>query len=243
MVPHFLLAQFQAWHASHIGSLLATAGIAVALVLATQRRPWTDPRVARLRRIVGIVSLLGFLVKTSAGLAGHAAESHFAEGLPCHLCDWAWLATALALLGGWRLAKEAAVYWGLTLTIQGLLTPDLAADFPSFGFLIFFLNHGLVVACAFWLLLGLGGRSRRLQRGAWWRVVLLTELWWLSAWAVNSLGKTNFGYLARKPAAASVLDALGPWPQYLLVLQAIVIAGWFALSFLLENKRRALSDG
>lgn len=233
------LAQFQAWQSSHIGSLLVTGLLALGLILATQRRAWSEPRVRTLRWTVGVISLIGFVIKTASGLVGHAAEQHLAEGLPCHLCDWAWLAAGLALLTGWRIAKETAVYWGLTLTIQGLLTPDLRADFPSFAFLMFFLNHGLVVATALWLLLGLGGPTRRLQRGAWWRVVMVTELWWACAWVVNALAKTNFGYLAHKPAAASVLDALGPHPQYLFVLQAMVIGAWFALSFLLENKRSA----
>lgn len=61
------------------------------------------------------------------------------SSLPLELCDVAWPAVIVAL---WTLRWRGfalAYYWGLTLTVQALLTPALNdADYPSVNYMKFF---------------------------------------------------------------------------------------------------------
>jgi uncharacterized membrane protein YwaF len=64
-------------------------------------------------------------------------------------------------------------------------------------------------------------------------------LWWSWGYMAvvmgfNALVGTNYGFLNGKPEGASQLDRLGPWPYYLIPLQAIGLAmflllGWLAV--------------
>src|ERR1700687_4832787 len=58
-----------------------------------------------------------------------------------------------------RLAYELAYFWGLSGTLQALVTPDLAEDFPSLHFITFQILHAGVVVAVLYLTLGLGMRS------------------------------------------------------------------------------------
>ncbi|MFI2707570.1 hypothetical protein ACH5WX_08495, partial [Nocardioides sp. CER28] len=47
----------------------------------------------------------------------------------------------------------------------------------------------------------------------------------------NALAGTNYGYLARKPDVSTPLDLFGPWPVYVVVLIAVVLAGWALMTW------------
>src|SRR5262249_46171989 len=133
--------------------------------------------------------------------------------LPFDLCDLAWMAAAYALWTGrasW--AFGLLYYWGLTLTTQGLLTPDLPQDFPHIFFIMFFASHCITPAAAVYLTWGVG------LRPTWklmWTTVAATVFWGLCMLAFNSLAGTNYLYMNATPPSASLLEALGPWPLYL----------------------------
>jgi hypothetical integral membrane protein (TIGR02206 family) len=42
----------------------------------------------------------------------------------------------------------------------------------------------------------------------------------------NTIAGTNYGFLNRKPATASLLDVLGPWPVYVFVATALILLTW-----------------
>ena len=123
---------------------------------------------------------------------------------------------------GWACALT--YYWGLTLSVQALLTPALGGgDFPAPSFLVFFADHVLVVWIAVLITWGLRRRpSWRDYRFA----LVATACWAVPTQAVNALTGANYGYLDRKPETASLLDVLGPWPWYLLVEAALVVGVW-----------------
>jgi hypothetical integral membrane protein (TIGR02206 family) len=148
--------------------------------------------------------------------------------LPLQLCDLAWMAAAYALWTRRRWAVSLTYYWGLTLTTQAILTPDLAAEFPDPVFLLFWAMHLLVVWAAVYLTWGLGltpdWRSYR-------TALLVTTVWGLTMFGFNAVAGTNYGYLNAKPESASILDLLGPWPWYVLAEGLVIVVVWALLTW------------
>ena len=151
-----------------------------------------------------------------------------ATSLPLQLCDLAWVAAAWALWTHDRVPVALTYFWGLTLTIQGVITPSLAEAFPHPRFLAFWAMHLLVVWSALYLTVGLGLGPR-------WReyrvTVAVTAVWAVLVFAFNEALDVNYGYLNRKPGSASLLDLLGPWPVYVFVALAILLAGWALMTW------------
>ena len=155
----------------------------------------------------------------------YAATVQGQRVLPLHLCDLALFALVGALVGGPSWLGELACFWGLSGSVQAILNPDLARGFPSYRWLTFFLGHMLVIVGAAYLL------ARGIVRLTWpsmWRAWLSTNVYAAAAGLVNWRTGSNFGYLARKPSHPSALDALGPWPWYLIGMELIGL-GMFAV--------------
>jgi hypothetical integral membrane protein (TIGR02206 family) len=161
--------------------------------------------------------------------------------VPLQLCDIAELMAAYALWSQRHWAFALSYYWGLVLSSQALITPDVGApDFPSHGFLTFFALHVLVVWAAIYLTWG------RRMRPNWrsYRFAVITTLAWAAfTFTFNAIAGTDYGYLNRKPPVASLLDALGPWPVYLLTEVVIVLIVWALMTWPWERSRRLANEG
>jgi hypothetical integral membrane protein (TIGR02206 family) len=145
------------------------------------------------------------------------------NGLPLNLCDWACIALVIALLTRNQFAYELGYFWGLGGTLQGMITPDVAYDFPDPQFLFFFVEHGGIVAALLYLTLGTGLRPKAASlprvAGATLIYVLIAGVadWWLG---------TNYGFLRAKPPGTTLLSFMSPWPWYILEL---AVAGALSL--------------
>lgn len=148
--------------------------------------------------------------------------------LPFQLCDLAWMFAVYSLWTRSRLGATVTYLWGITLTTQAMLTPDLGSGFPEPRFLMFWAMHVLIVWAAVHLVFGL----RLLPTWAtYWRTVGITAVWAGSVMVYNTAADTNYGYLNGKPASASILDLLGPWPFYVAVEIVLIMAVWALLTW------------
>src|SRR5208283_2067177 len=86
---------------------------------------------------------------------------------------------------------------------------------------------GIVIAVALMAFGGIAG----FRRGAVWRSFGLLTGYAVLVGAFNAVCGSNYMYLCRKPASATLLDKLGPWPWYLLPAAAIAL-GFFWLLWL-----------
>ena len=219
---------FQIFGPSHLVALGVTGLVAAWMIRSARRgRPALAER--------GLAALL--LICYPLTLLVQVVDGGEVSGpvLPMHLCDWAAVVSALGLLLRRVVLAELAWFWGLAGTLNGLLTPNLQADFPSLRYHQFFLQHGGVVAAAIYLVYGAGlkprpGAARRAYAGLLGYAVV--------AAAVNEVTGANYGFLCAKPGAASLMDALGPWPYYIGGL--LLVAGVFF--FLLELPFRRGSE-
>jgi hypothetical integral membrane protein (TIGR02206 family) len=149
--------------------------------------------------------------------------------LPLQLCDLAAVAAVWALWSHSKTASALTYFWGLTLTAQAFVTPELnGPDFPSLQFIMFFGMHCLVVWAGIYLTFGVGlhpdWRTYRIT-------VFATIVWGVVMFAFNLAAGTNYGFLNAKPRAGSLLDLLGPWPWYLLSEMIVGAAAWALITW------------
>jgi hypothetical integral membrane protein (TIGR02206 family) len=217
-------------HLVVLGLLLA------ALVLAVRWARRAEPaRRDRALRLAGWVLLANSVLWTAWGFAPWAWNLE--ESLPLHYSDALRFLIPLALITQARWAIVVSWYWGLTLNMQSVLTPDVNyfVSVPV-EFAEYWVAHatGLLVPAV--LVWGLGYRPTWRGYGV---AYAATMLWAGIAMTGNALTGANYGYLNRAPAGPSILDLLGPWPQYLLVEAALIAAVWalMTLPWVLLDRR------
>ncbi len=208
--------RFRPYGPDHL-AVLALLCVGVLLLVASGR--WLRRReVPRLRRVLAVL-LLGHGV-SSWGLAWLRGVPY----VPCQLCDLALVLAASALWSPNPTVSELAYFWGLAGSLQALLTPALEAPFPSRTWCAFFLNHlGIVLTAVY---LAASGRIHPTQ-GSVWRAWGLLNVYAGAAGAVNWLAGTNYGFLAQKPAQPSLLDYFGPWPWYIVAMEAAALGSFY----------------
>ncbi|MGZ6777984.1 MAG: YwaF family protein [Mycobacterium sp.] len=231
--------EFSAYGPSHL-MVLAIFVVGAALLVRLGRRQ-TDAQARVFGRTLAVVIVAAFAV----ALVYKLSRPDIQISIPLQLCDIAELAAAYALCSQRHWAFVLAYYWGLVLSSQALITPDIgtpaegAPDFPSHLFLTFFILHVLVVWAAIYLTWGRRNRPR-------WRdyrlAIIVTLAWGAVTIIFNVLAGTNYGYLNRKPPTASALDVLGPWPLYLVAEVAIVVLVWALMTWPWTRTRRQVES-
>jgi hypothetical integral membrane protein (TIGR02206 family) len=232
--------KFSAYGPSHL-VVLGIFVIGAAFLVWIGRRQ-TESQARLLGRVLAVLLLAAFLV----ALVYKLARPTMGTSVPLQLCDVAELVAVYALWSQRHWAFSLTYFWGLVLSSQALITPDIgtpeegAPDFPHHLFVTFFALHVLVVWSAIYLTWGRGMRPT-------WRsyrfAIVATLVWAAFTLTFNTVAATNYGYLNAKPPTASVLDALGPWPVYVLAETTIVIIVWALMTWPWERKRRHVDDG
>jgi hypothetical integral membrane protein (TIGR02206 family) len=220
-----LAERFQTYGPSHLAVLaLCVVGIPV-VVMAGRRIRGTRSEVAVNR---GVAILIAAVTVPLQVLLLLPDEWDPSTSLPFQLCDFAWMFAVYSLWTRSRLGATVTYLWGITLTTQAMLTPDLGSAFPEPRFLMFWAMHVLVVWAAVHLVFGL----RLLPTWAtYWRTVGITAVWAGAVMVYNTVADTNYGYLNGKPANASILDLLGPWPLYVAVEIVLIMTVWALLTW------------
>lgn len=139
--------------------------------------------------------------------------------LPLHLCSVFIYASAIMLVRRDPHIYEFAYLIGIAGAVQPLFTPDLGMyNFPHFRYWQTFISHGGIVTAAVYMTVVEGYRPYWRSIG---KVILWTNVYLVFVGIVNALIGSNYLFVAHKPPTASLLDVLGPWPWYLLGIEAI----------------------
>jgi hypothetical integral membrane protein (TIGR02206 family) len=139
------------------------------------------------------------------------------EVLPFHLCGVSVVLVPVMLWTRNYALFELLYFWGLGGATVALLAPDVGTQFPDVLYVTYFTSHGLIIAGVIYAMVHFHFRPRA--------VSLLKATLGLFVYAtavipLNLLLDTNYLYLCRKPASATPIDFMGPWPQYV---------GWMAM--------------
>lgn len=230
--PLLAVHQFVAFGLSHGVVIVVLVVVAAALVVLGRRYRGT-PIERRLSQALALV-FAGFLVPVELYwlLLG---QSEIKYSLPLQLCDLAAMAAVWALWSHSPTAFALTYFWGLTLTSQAFVSPELTGpDFPSLQFLSFFGMHSLVLWAAIYLTWGVGLRP---DWHSYRIAVLVTIGWAVVMFAFNRVVGTNYGFLNTKPVVRSLLDVLGPWPWYLLSELVLGAAAWALITWPWERRQ------
>jgi len=139
-----------------------------------------------------------------------------------HLCSAAVIILVILLIRFNQNLFEIVYFWGLGGATQALLTPDISVTgFPHFRFFQVFFSHGMIVATVLFFLFA---ERRKLRTGSLKRVIIITNVYALIIFGINSLFGTNYLFINHTPDTASLLDSLGAWPIYLIWLEVLLLA-------------------
>jgi len=214
---------FEVFGPGHLAVLVVFVVVAsVVAVLGVRLRPAAASRFERTAGLAILVVCAPFEVVDWADGVGH-----WRTDLQLQICDLAWVVAGVALLTRGARWSALAYYWGLTLCLQGVLTPHLDQVFPEPQFFGFWVRHLAPVWAAVYLVAARAGPSWRGYRFA----LAVTALWAALVLTLNAAFGSNYGFLSRKPASRSLLDLLGPWPWYVVAEAAIVAGGWALMTW------------
>lgn len=141
--------------------------------------------------------------------------------LPLHLCSiLIWLSGFMLITRNYRI-YEFIYFLGIGGAFQYLVTPDLGIyGFPHFRYFQAFLSHGLLLTSGLYMTTVEGFRPtwKSMLRVAVWSNIYMAVIF-----PINVLIGSNYLMINGKPATASLLNLLPPWPIYILYMEAIGI--------------------
>jgi hypothetical integral membrane protein (TIGR02206 family) len=114
------------------------------------------------------------------------------------------------------------------------------SGFSHYQFLAFWAIHLLVVWAAIYLT---WGRRLRPEWRSYRIAVVVSVVWAAVTFTFNSIAGTNYGFINKKPATATLLDLLGPWPVYVLTAATLILIVWALMTLPWQRTRRHPKEG
>lgn len=115
---------------------------------------------------------------------------------------------------------EILLFWIIAGTTQAVITPDISIGFPSFDYFRYWIVHlGLLVIIFYAIFVF----KMRPTWKSMFKSFLTLQVYMLLVFCVNYILGGNYSYLNKKPSSASLIDYLGEWPVYLLVIEVFLI--------------------
>jgi hypothetical integral membrane protein (TIGR02206 family) len=217
--------------------LAAVAGVTlfIALLVTSGRRVRDTPRERAFGRVVATAILAFWLGYVAFDVAGGRFDAR--RSLPLELCDFVAVIAAWVFVTRRRLLYALAYFWGLALSTQALLTPDLVGGPYTLGFWAFWMYHAFVVGAGVYVVAVRGFRPT-------WRDLVaagaLGIVYAAALFAIDAAFDVNYSYLGRStPDRPTLLDVLGPWPMRVAVIVALALVAMTLLWIPWAVARRA----
>lgn len=224
---------FHAFSAGH-AAVLAAFALLTAVACAAGVRGRGSTTLRRAERVAGVLTLAVWITATIYWL--HPANFDIEVSLPIHMCDMTGLLAPLVLLTGRRAFRSLLYFWGLGLSIHGILTPILDHGPGHVTFWLYWAMHSSIIGTAIYDVVA--RRFRPTGRDSLFAIGACV-IWMLVVLAVNlSLG-VNYGYIGNvTPKRPTVIDQLGPWPGRLFKMIVAVVALFWVMGLMGRIGRR-----
>ncbi|MDN4607612.1 YwaF family protein [Sporosarcina highlanderae] len=156
------------------------------------------------------------------------------DSLPLELCSLSLFVTIVLLWSRNRYLVDFVVFAGIGGAIQAVATPVLDMNFPHFRFFHFFYTHAGIILTGLYFVWVKGYKPT-------FKGVLKTMIY-LNAilpviFIMNWLLSGNYMFLRMKPQNGSLLDFLGPYPWYILSLEAVAFTSFILIWLLLRERK------
>lgn len=158
--------------------------------------------------------------------------------LPLNLCTVSlYLAAAMLVTKSYTLF-EIVYFFGIGGALQAMITPDLFYTFPHFRFLHFFTAHIAIILAVLYMI---AFYKYEVTFRSFIKSLVVLHVLALIVFFINQMTGANYMFLARKPSGPSILDWFGPYPWYILALEAITFITFFILYLPFFIKKRLAS--
>ncbi|MFZ3588406.1 TIGR02206 family membrane protein [Bacillus sp. DJP31] len=208
---------FVAYSISHL-SMILLFGFFAVLLFTYRNSLKVEHRKKWIRN-----TLIGLLIVSEISLqiwfAGADMWDPY-DTLPLQLCSISLILSIIMLIMNSYRVFEVAYFFGLAGASQALLTPELFFDFPHYRYFHFFIAHiAIMLSCLYMVWIE---KFYPTFYSIWKAIFALNVIAFFVFW-VNKWTGGNYMFLARKPTNASLLDFLGPYPYYILTLEAVTV--------------------
>jgi len=234
------VGDFRPFSVTHAAVLLLFAA-ATALLIRYARRHRGTRALRRVERRLGWVLLLLWVVGNGWWLLPPRFDP--ARSLPLQVCDVTSLAAAVVLLAPRRFARAILYFWGIGLSVQALITPDLGGGVATVAFWLFWVAHASAVAIAVY---DVAARDFRPAWRDYWVAVAAAAAYLAVVLAIDLAFGFNYGYVGRaRPGQPSLIDVLGTWPERVVVIAVLVavVMALLALPWELARRERVPAVG
>jgi hypothetical integral membrane protein (TIGR02206 family) len=213
---------FQPFSAMHAGIMLLFTAATLLFIWIGRRSD--AARRSRIERTIGWAMVAIWVV--NKGWWWFPSRFDAAHTLPLQVCDITSLLVALVLLAPRDWASVLLYFWGIGMSLQALITPDLDRRPDSIWFWFFWISHAGTVGIALYVV------AVRGYRPTWrdYRFAVAAGLVYLGVvFSIDVLFDFNYGYVGNaRPGRVSVIDFLGPWPGrvgLVAILAILAMAG------------------
>ena len=202
-----------------------------ALIAIAKKQP------KKIQSIIGNALAFSICFTVILGTFVHLYKGNFnaQEDLPLHLCSFLALIIPILSLTKKFIYYEIFFFLILAGTLQSLITPDEYnyLNFPFFRY--WFVHAGLVIFMFFATFI----YNMRPTLKSVGKSFLGMQAYMLFMFILNHFLGSNYFFTNRKPDAATALDLFGDWPQYIFVVEILVIPYFMLiyLPFYLTRKR------
>ena len=208
---------FQLFGTPHLTAFGIIVLLNIALIVVRQ----TTSETLRLWIRYGLVLVL--LVNETLYHVWRAATHQWTiqEMLPLHVCTIMVYLSAIMLLTKNKTLYHYLYFLGIGAAMQALITPNAGQwGFPHFRFFQTMASHGAIVLAAVYMTLVERYRPHLKELG---KIFIGMNIYAALVQCVNIAIGSNYLWIGRKPEVATAIDYLGPWPWYILSMEAIGI--------------------
>jgi hypothetical integral membrane protein (TIGR02206 family) len=203
----------------HAAALAAILGL-TALAIMVARRGSQPAGPTASERAIGLAYLAAWLTTYVFLLFPPLREP--AKTLPLQLCHWNALAAALLLATRWEMLRPIVYFWGFALSTQAMITPSLTEGPAIYPFWFFWTTHGIILGAALYEVFARGYRPTPRDYGI---ACAAAALYVAIVLPLDLAFDWNYGFVGRgKPEVRTIVDALGPWPDRLVIIVLLVAA-------------------
>ena len=185
-------------------------------------------------KVAFLISLLPFIsVLSRMILTWYEGIFIIQEELPLHLCRI--IALLMPFLIWFRNKKWINTLYFLIIvgTLQAIITADLQYTFPHYSYILYWIFHSSLVWLPIFIIINLNFKPSKADL---FRAFLVGNIYMIATLIINFSIGSNYFYTRQKPPGGSLLDFLGPWPFYIIVVEVLAII-LFILAYLPFHKR------